>query len=247
MKLSIWSLVLVVALLSSTIVHAQTATSVNWDQSAYFQGDNGVLTVTLANSNGYQICTKQFYIQFDWQIPQKAVYASDATPCIATGQNYQFTIPLSVPSGTSIGQHSYNIVWVDQGLLLGNVAVNSGFLNVHDAYEKVYVNSAQTVQQSISQAQASNYKSPSAISDLNQAITYYNQAATLANQGQYQGAVTDLNQAQTLLSQAAAAEQSYQPPLLGGSNGNGKNGSCIGSVGLIAFVGALIFIKKEQC
>ena len=41
----------------------------------------------------------------------------------------------------------------------------------------------------------------------------YNQATSLANQGQWQNAVNDLNTASNDLSQAAAAEQTYQNSL----------------------------------
>jgi len=196
--------------------YAQTASSVNWDSNTYYQGDSGTLTITLYNSHPYQICTKQFALYFDW-LGQGSAFMSSSTPCIATGQSYQFSIPFNVPASASVGQHSYDAFWVDQGFLLGTVTINSGYLYIHDAYEKVYQNTASSVAQSINQAQNSNYKSPTAISDLGQAQSLVSQASTLANQGQFQSAVNDLNQAQSLLSQANAAEQSYQPPIVGGS------------------------------
>ena len=120
---------------------------------------------------------------------------------------------------------------MDKGLLLGTVTVAQGTLQIDDAFEKVYVNTLPGVQQTISQEQSDSYQSPTAQSDLSQAVSYYNQAQTLANQGQWQNAVSDLNQANSYASQAAAAEQSYTPPTHTGNNlggnsvGSGQNGS----------------------
>jgi hypothetical protein len=246
-QLILCSIILLVSL--STIVYAQKATSITWDSSTYYQGDNGVLTVNLINDHSaFQICTKQLYLQFDWQQPQNQVYASSDTPCIATGQSHQFSIQFSIPSSASIGQHTYKIVWVDSGILLGSVIVSSDSLNIHDAYEKVYLSLEPTVQQAINQA---HYQSPTANNLLTQAISVYNQAITLANQGQYQGAVNDLNQAQTFLSAANTAEQSYQPP--SGPSGNPLVGGSNNTLLIIVVVAVIIIIiyylsthKKKQ-
>ncbi len=238
-----YSYVLVaLVLLFSNVVHAQTVSSLNWSSSTYYQGDSGSVSVNLYNAHSYSICTKQFYVQFDWQA-QGTAFISSATPCIGAGQSYQFNIPISFPTSTSVGQHTYSITWIDQGYLLGTVIVNSGSLYVHDAYEKVYLATASTVSSSITQAQSSNYQSPTAISDLSQAVSIYNQGVTLANQGQFQSAVSDLNQAQTLLSQASAAQQSYQPPIFGGSGSGGtdSNGTLVVGVIIIIVVIAVAY------
>ncbi|MCX6815820.1 MAG: hypothetical protein NT120_03135 [Candidatus Aenigmarchaeota archaeon] len=232
-------------LFAISAVHAQTATA-SWDSSTYYQGDGGTLTVTVYNSHSYQICPKQVYLQFDWQQAQNTVYPSPNTACIATGQSQQFVISFGIPSSTTIEQHLYNVKWIDNGILIGSPTLSSGSLMVHDAYEKVYLNLVSTVQPSITQAQNSNYQSPTAVTDLNQAVSYFNQAATLAGQGQYQGAVNNLNQAQASLSAAITAEQSYQPPLLGGGKSNlnigGGSGSPDSGIGIIVVIIIIIVV-----
>ena len=199
---------LVLLVFCSSIVQAQTATAVNWNTNTYYQGDSGSVSVTVYNNHTYQICTKQFYGQFDWQSPGTA-YVASGTPCIATGNSYTFTVYFSIPSNVSVGDHHYNLSWVDSGYLLGTVVVSSGYLYVHSAYEKVYLSTQPTVEGNINQAQNANYQSPNAQADLSSAVSYYNQATTLANQGEWQSAVSDLNQAQTEVTQAAADEQTY--------------------------------------
>ncbi|HZW56256.1 MAG TPA: hypothetical protein VFF30_08215 [Nitrososphaerales archaeon] len=83
---------------------------------------------------------------------------------------------------------------------------------------------------------------------MSQAVNYFNQASTLANQGQWQNAVGDLNQAQSYVSQASAAEGSYNPNPLGnfipspsGSN-SGSNSQYNTLVLAIGAIAALIVV-----
>ena len=186
-------------------------TTYSFSSPEYFQGDSGSITFTITNSHSYQICTKQTYIQFDWQVAQSQAYIdSSDTPCVATGNSYTFTIQFSVPSDESVGSHSYTVAWVDSGYLLGTQTLVSNNLYIHDAFEKVYDNSVVSVHDSVSQYQGMNFQGPTAQSDLSQAVSYYNQATSLAGQGQWQQAVSDLNQASSYASQAYSAEQAYQ-------------------------------------
>lgn len=181
----------------------------SWSQTTLYQGDSGSVSVTLTNNHSYQICTKQVYLQFDWMVQQNLVYPSPDTPCIATGQSHTFTMSFTVQPTVVVGPHTYNIVWVDQGFLLGSVTISSAVINIHDAYEKVYLGQLPTLQQQLNQALNSGYKSPDAQSDVSQAQTAISNAASLAQQGQFQNANSQLTNASTLLSQATAAEQSY--------------------------------------
>lgn len=190
---------------------AQTPTSVSFNKATYFQGDSGSISVTIRNDHSYQICTKETYLQFDWQQAQKTAFVdSSDTSCIGSGNSFTFTISFSVPADESVGQHSYTFHWVDQGFLLGDQQVISSSLQIHDAEELVYDNTFPSVQSSITQYQSMNFRSPAAQSQLSQAINYYNQATTLANQGQWSQAVADLNQASSNASQAYSTEQAYE-------------------------------------
>jgi hypothetical protein len=198
-------LVLFLFIIATTpFVKAQTLVSGSFSSSTYYQGDSGSVTFTIRNDHSYQICTRETDLQFDWQ-----TFTDTAdTPCIGSGGSFTFTIQFSIPSGQSVGSHSYVIKWVDQGLVLGTQQVGSGNISVHDAYEKVYNSQAVSVQSKISQYQSMNFQSPAAQSDLSQASSYYSQATSLAAQGQFQQAVVDLNQASSLATQAYTAEQS---------------------------------------
>lgn len=191
-------------------VHAQTLISSSFSSSTYYQGDTGSITFTIRNDHSYQICTKETYIQFDWQQSQSQAFIdSTDTPCLATGNTYTFTIQFSIPSDESVGSHSYTVAWVDSGLLLGTQTLISSNLYVHDAEEKVYNNLYPQVDQAIQQGQSANYRSPTAQADLSQAVSYYSQGSTLANQGDWSSAVSDMNQAQSYAAQAYSAEQAY--------------------------------------
>jgi hypothetical protein len=153
-------------------------------------------------------------VQFDWMTTPTTVTVN--SPDIATGNQYTFpAISFSIPSDATVGSHSFTIsLQGQQKELLGWTNISptgtGGSINVLDAYEKVYNQNVQGVQSSLTNAQNSNYQSPDAQSLLQQANNMYNQATTLANQGQWQNAVNDLNTASSDLSQAAAAEQTYQ-------------------------------------
>jgi len=142
-----------------------------------------------------------------------------SSPNIATGNQYTFpAITFNIPSDATVGSYSFTLsIQGQQKQLLGwssisPTATASNAIFVHDAYERVYNQNIQQVQSSLTNAQNSNYQSPDAQALLQQAINMYNQASTLANQGQWQNAVNDLNTASNYLSQAQAAEAKYTPP-----------------------------------
>src|SRR5208337_3775422 len=112
--------------------------------------------------------------------------------------------------------HSFTLsIQGQQKGLLGWYSISvtgTGQLNVLDAYEKVYNQLVQTVSNSLTTAQNSNYQSPNAQSLVQQATSMYNQATTLSQKGQWQNAVNNLNTASNDLSQAQAAEASYTTP-----------------------------------
>jgi HEPN domain-containing protein len=208
LKITLSLIMVLVVSLFSPLIFAQQATSSSFDKGVYYQGDNGSLSVTIFNNHAsYQISTKQCYLQFDWQQSQNLVYDSGATPIIASGATYTFSISFSIPSNMAIGYHQYKVVWVDKGILLGSVVVQTGSLYVHDAYEKVFLSLQPTISSKINSA---SYASPDAKSLLNQAQSAYQQAIILANQGKFQDAITDLNSASDFLSRAQTAEATYQ-------------------------------------
>lgn len=193
----------------STPVFAQKATSLLFDKSIYYQGDSGKLSVTIFNNwSDFQISTKQCYLQFDWQM-STMVFDSGAYPIIGSGSSFTFEIPFNIPSDAAVGNHQFNVVWVDKGILLGKVVVASGSLLVHDAYEKVYFNLLSSVNDKLNTGYNANYKSPEAQSLVNQAKTAHEQAISYANQGKFQDAIASATTMSNLFDQAAVAEKSY--------------------------------------
>lgn len=189
--------------------------SVAWDKGTYYQGDSGSVTPTFYSSCPDQLQISSVSIEFDWMTTPNTVTVS--SPNIATGGQYTSSaISFSIPSGVSVGSHSYTITYKGQqkGLLgwYGISVSGTGSVSVHDAYELVYQQTISNIQNSLNNAQNSNYQSPNAQSLLQQANNMYNQATSLANQGQWQNAVNDLNTASSDLSQAQAAEQQYTTP-----------------------------------
>lgn len=187
-----------------------------FDKTTYYQGDSGTVTITFTSNCPDQLTFSSLGVQFDWMTAPTTVTVS--SPNIATGNQYTFpAIAFSIPSDATIGSHSFTIsLQGQQKELLGWTNISptgtGGSINVLDAYEKVYDQTIQTVQNSLTTAQNSNYQSPNAQSLLQQANNMYNQATSLANQGQWQNAVNDLNTASNDLSQAQAAEASYTTP-----------------------------------
>jgi len=129
----------ILVLMMIPIAKAQQANSSDFDQSRYYQGDNGRLTVVLYNDHtSYQITTKQCYLQFDWQTDQKVAFIAPQTPTIASKYTGTFTFDFSIPSNVAVGYHTYKVVWVDNGLLLGSQTVISSSLYVGDAKRTGY-------------------------------------------------------------------------------------------------------------
>lgn len=205
--------------LFSTPLFAQRATSLIFDKETYYQGDSGTFKITIMNNHAdFQISTKRCYLQFDWQ-QSNMMYDSGAYPIIGSGSSYTFEIAFSTPSDATVGNHQYNVVWVDQGVLLGSVVVASNSLYVHDGYEKVYLSLISSVVDKLNVGLNARYKSPEAQALVNQAKTAYDQATVFYSQGKFQDAINSVTNVSNLFDQAAATENSYtsNPLTLGGN------------------------------
>ncbi|MGA2385931.1 MAG: hypothetical protein ABSG33_05315 [Candidatus Bathyarchaeia archaeon] len=204
---------LTVILLSCSMLRVNALNSNEWswtyafDNTTYYQGDSGTVTITFTSNCPDQLQFSSLSVQFDWMTTPTTVTAS--SPNIATGNQYTFpAISFSIPSDATVGSHSFTIsMQGQQKELLGWTSISptgtGGSINVLDAYEKVYDQTIQTVQNSLNNAQNSNL-SPDAQALLQQANNMYNQATTLAGQGEWQSAVNDLNSASNYISQALA-------------------------------------------
>ena len=221
--------------------------SLSWDASVYYQGDSGTVTFTLYNDNPLvQWYIKKVGIQFDWMQGGQA-YLKDVGQNIASGSSASYSVLFSIGSLVTVGQHSFNIIYV--GAFDDTHVIGSGSIYIHDAYEKVYRGAVDSVYQKI--VADANFKSPNAQSLYKQALDAYNQAATLANQGLWRDANDKLTSASSLLSQAEAAESSYTPPILGGGSSQNPGGLSneaiilISAVIAIGIVLAVLVVRKR--
>ncbi len=190
------------------------SSSSSWDKGIYYQGDSGFVTPTFYSNCPDQLQIISVDIEFDWSTT--SITETVNSPNLATGNQYTCdSIYFNIPSGASVGSHSYTITYNGQQKgLLGwyDYSVSAtGSVNIHDAYEKIYNQDINSVQTSLTHAQNSYYQSPEAQSLVQQAANIFNQATSLANQGQWQAAVNDLNSASNYLSQASAKEAMYPP------------------------------------
>ncbi len=190
--------------------------TVNFDRGIYYQGDSGSVTPTFYSHCPDQLTITSISVQFDWATTENTITVS--SPNIATGNQYtpSFGVSFSIPSEASVSSHSYTITYKGQQKgLFGwyDISVSAtGSISVHDAYEKIYNQNIQSISSTLTRAFNANYRSPDAQALLQQAQSMYNQATSLANQGQWQGAVNDINTASSYASQAAAKEATYVPP-----------------------------------
>ncbi len=210
--LGIWIVLSILFACGSTpLTFGQTVTSYSFDQPVYYQGDTGTLSVTLTNSNPYQISTKQFFLQFDWQETQNFVFNADSTgPNLANGISYTFIIHFSIPSDVAIGPHTFKVVWVDAGILLGTqVVIQPKPIVIHDAFEKVYIQTLNPLTSKVSSIQGTTFQSPDANALIRQALDKYKLATSLATQGQFRDAVDALNAVSSFIDQARAAETTF--------------------------------------
>ena len=220
--ISIVGLILIICLSFSVLgVNALKSSEWNWSSSgmsqSYYQGDSSSVTLTFYSSCPDQLKIIQVNIQFDWDTNPEGYTLANPIGIATNGQNTFSAISFTVSFyRASVGSHSYTTTFKGQqdGVFgwYDITATGSGSVTVHDAYEKIYNQNIQSVNNAITNAVNSNYLSPDAQALLQQAQSMYNQATSLANQGQWQSAVEDLNFAIGDVTQAAAKEATYVTP-----------------------------------
>jgi hypothetical protein len=119
-------------------------------------------------------------------------------------------IAIQIPINVSAGTYDY-FVGVDgtQGASLTTFSWDSSTftLQIHPATEKFYNQLKSQVESNLAKANSANYRSSEAQSLLEQAQTAYNSALSSAIEEQWAAAISSLENASTYLDQASAAEQ----------------------------------------
>lgn len=195
-------LILIIIIVSSSsvlLINAQVETGSSFDKGDYYQGDIGTITIKILNNhNASTLVTNRCYLQFDWQY-SSSYFDSNTTPDIPVGSSYTFIINFNIPQDVAVGNHTYKVVWIEKGFLYGTVDVKSGFLYIHDMYERTYYVVFDDV--------VNNYLKvrpigSTAYSLVQQAEDSLQSAGLLSNAGAWREAVTRLNDANELLEKA---------------------------------------------
>jgi hypothetical protein len=175
-------------------------TQYHFDKDTYYQGDNGVVTVTILNDNGlFQWNIRTVAIQFDWQ--GTLWYSKDVNTNIASGQSYSVDIDFSIENSVSVGSHSFQVKYV--GAFGDTNTIASGVIYVHDLYEKLAL---QIRSEATSQLQAAQSQTSDADSQTSGSHFSSSDAQNLLSQAQQSVAQAKayLGQAQTSCSSADA-------------------------------------------
>lgn len=263
---AILSITICILLISGgSSVFALQVTNSNFDASAYYQGDNGNVSVTLYNDNSLvEWHIKTVEIQFDWMVQSNTSYQTQVNQVIASGGSATYNVQFSIPPATSIGSHTYTVSYV--GLFNDPHVLVTGTTYIHDINERIYNNLQQEVTNDINSAANSGFQSPEAESDLSQARSDLSLASNYASNGQFVSGINELKDARNLIAQANSAEQSYRSShsfFGGGSSGRSYGGSsnnnysdynysgivllaiiAVGIIGSLGFV--LLRIKKKN-
>jgi hypothetical protein len=210
-------LTITVCILTVGVVSAldqdEAAVEAVWENQ-YYQGENATVKIIFQNKIADELVIYRISLHFDW-MPQDDFYSYDlsANPRHVQGDGSQLFELTGIPFlvGASAGEHSYyvsfdltqngvNFIWDSPSLTV----------QIKDGNEKNYNELAPQVNNRINNASFTN---PEAQSLLQQAKNEYDNASSLANEGEWQEAVSSLQAASDYLDQAEVAEQSG--PLVG--------------------------------
>ena len=102
-----------------------------FDHSTFYQGESGIVTVTLYNDNPlFQWKIKQAGIQFDWQQQQHLWFFAQVNQNLASGQSYSLTITFGINNNVNVGTHSFSIKYV--GMFDDTHTILTGTFYVHE-------------------------------------------------------------------------------------------------------------------
>ncbi len=122
--------VFVLLLIGMPFLHAIQA-QYTFNQSTYYQGESGTVTITLYNENPlFQWKINQAGIQFDWQQQEHLWFFTQVNQNIASGQSYIFSINFRINENVNVGAHSFSIKYV--GIFDDIHTVATGAFYVHE-------------------------------------------------------------------------------------------------------------------
>jgi hypothetical protein len=182
-----------------------------WEDQ-YYQGDTAAVKIIFQNNIADELVIYRISLHFDW-MPSDDFYSYDlsGSPRHVQGSGSQLFDLTGIPfvAGASAGEHSY-YVSVDLTQNGVNFIWDSPSLTVQilDGNEKIYNQLEPQVKNRINNATFTN---PDAQSLLQQAKNEYDNASSLATEGEWLEAVSSLQTSSEYLDQADEAQQRGGP------------------------------------
>lgn len=212
----------VISLITVCILTVGVVSALNQDEASveavwegqYYQGDTAAVKILFQNNLADELVVYRISLHFDW-MPSDDFYSYDlsADPVHIPGNGSRVFELTNIPfmAGASPGAHSYyvsadvvqngvNLVWDSPSLTV----------QIRDGNEKIYNELEPQISNRLNNA---TYTNANAQSLLQQAKNAYNNASSLANEGEWQEAVSNLQAASDYLDQAEVAEQIGGPSL----------------------------------
>ena len=192
---------------SAPIAFAAHIHQSSWASPAYYPGDQASFHMTLFNDYPGTIFVKEVRMQWDWQ-SDGSYFAAPGGQTLIPIQTADYAINFTVPPNVSVGEHVWTIYYVDaKGT---QIFVGQGALTIHDQEERVYLDLRARVQTNLTKVISAPFENPNATALAFLANEVYNNATSLAEQGDFVSATPMLRNSSTLASNAIDAEAKFQ-------------------------------------
>ena len=199
---------------SKTLYDYEIALSLNWSDSAYYQGEVGNITITLYSTCNNELNIKWIGIHFAW-MKENDYFQFDLenNPLRISSQgSYEFKpIFFLITLNTTVGWNEYyiRIHFEEHHSNQGAEEIwksETEQIYIHDAYEKIYDDNIYGFCSDLISAKDCCFESPYATSTLNQAENEFNISRSLAEQGKWQYACIHMMTSGNLIEQAYSYE-----------------------------------------
>jgi hypothetical protein len=198
----------------SALDQDEARVSVAWSSQTPNRGSNVTVTILLINDVSEELTIYYLGLHVDWMTSGTfiGVDISDDPVIIPSSGSHNFPpMTILIPEDASVGTHSY-FVGID-GLQGESTTFSWDSLTltlvIQKSEEEVYNELMTKIASNITDAVNSKYQSSKAQSLLGQAENSYDQALSVANQGNWEKAISALQNASTYIEQADVEEQQY--------------------------------------
>lgn len=218
-KLSCIILVMLILLLQGNYLvfgleQNEASIDISWSKQKYYQGEEGILTITFSSQSPDELKINKIEIQFNWTTSQETtlIDLSEDPTGIPSNDDYTFApISFQVPQNASEGinnikikiegtQHGlwwYDFDWIS---ILSPIEIKTD-------YQYLFSQLDLEVTEKLNEAHTADYQNQEAKDLLEDATNEYHLSISLANQNKWEEATSHLEQTQELLNQAEEKEQ----------------------------------------